>query len=330
MDFALLPKVELHLHLDCSLSYELVSQIEPGISRDAYQEQFIAPAKCIDLADYLLRANRAISLMQSKDHLEMVVDDLFRQLQEDNLIYVEIRFAPFLHTQKGLTPYEVVKTVNQRVQRCQQNSGIEARLILCTLRHYSEEQSMETVQLVETFKGTAVTGFDLASDEFNFPIDKHIRAFQYAQQHGLHRTAHAGEARGADSVWETLRNFQPSRIGHGVRSIEDPELLDFIREKGIHLEVCPTSNIQTNVFDTMEDHPIDQLYQSGISVGINTDARAISNVSLEDEYRTLHQQFGWGKEEILQCNLNAMEVAFVEEEVKERIMKKLVEGYNQE
>lgn len=327
MDNSTLPKIELHLHLDCSLSYEVVQQIAPSISYETYRESFIAPPKCTDLADYLTRAVKGTELMQTKAELRLVTLDLCRQLKKDNVIYAEIRFAPLLHLEKGLTPEEVVQTVNDAATEGMAETGITVGLILCTLRHYSEAQSMETVQLVMQFKGSNVAGFDIAADEAGFPIDNHIRAFDFAKKNGLNVTAHAGEAKGADSVWETLENFHPSRIGHGVRSAEDPELLRFLKKEGIHLEVCPTSNVQTNVVPTIKDHPADRIYHSGVSMSVNTDARTISNTTLTREYQVLQKEFDWGKAHFLKCNLEAIEHAFTSDEVKAALRATIIEAY---
>lgn len=327
MDHAKLPKVELHLHLDCSLSYDVVKKLDPGVSFDEYRQSFVAPPKCYDLADYLQRAIKGFELMQTKEQLELVVADLFGQLKTDNVIYAEIRFAPLLHLQKGLNPFDVVKTVNEQVTKSIAASGIEAGLLLCTLRHHTQAQSMETAELVNAFKGTNVIGFDIAADEAGFPIDNHISAFEFARANEIHCTAHAGEARGADSVWETLTHFFPTRIGHGVRSAEDPTLLQYLKEKGIHLEVCPTSNIQTNVFEKIEDHSADKIYRSGVSMSVNTDCRTISDTTLTKEYGILEQYFQWKKEHFLHCNLEAVKHAFIPEAKKETLRARLLEGF---
>jgi adenosine deaminase len=327
MNYIHLPKIELHLHLDCSLSYEVVKQLNPAITFEEYRLSFIAPAKCTDLADYISRAVKGVELMQTREQLRLVTLDLFQQLKRDNVIYAEIRFAPLQHLQGGLPATEVVKAVNEAVAEGISQTGVEARIILCTLRHYTEEQSMETVRLVEQFRGTFVAGFDIAADEAGFPINNHIAAFRYANGKGISCTAHAGEAKGAGSVWETLKHFHPSRIGHGVRSTEDETLLQFLKEKAIHLEVCPTSNIQTNVYDEIEDHTADQIYRSGVSMSINTDARTISDVTLDSEYNTLEKIFGWTKEHFRRCNLEAIDHAFVEERLKQRLRRQIEEGY---
>jgi adenosine deaminase len=327
MNFKTCPKIELHLHMDCSLSYQVVQRIDPAISLQDYQQNFIAPAKCTNLADFLTRAPHAIALMQTKERLQLVVADVFEQLQRDGVIYAEIRFAPFLHTEHGLSASEVVEAVNAATARMSAATGIEARLILCTLRHFTPEQSMQTVKLVEQFQGTHVAALDIAGDEAGFPLDAHVGAFQYAVQQHIPRTAHAGEACGPASVWETLRRLQPSRIGHGVRSVEDSSLLAALRAQQIHLEVCPTSNIQTSMYESYADHPINTLYNEGISLGVNTDTRTITAVTLAQEYEQLATHFGWDNQHFLRCNLAALKAAFLEERQKPVLEARLRAAY---
>lgn len=324
-----LPKVELHLHLDCSLSYSVVRRLNPATSHEEYRDQFVAPPQCSSLAEFLTRAPHGFQLMQSEESLELVVEDVFDQLVADRVIYAEIRFAPLLHVLKGLTPDAVVRAVDRATERCIQATGIEARLILCTLRHFNQEQSRQTVELVKQFQGSRVAALDIAGDEAGFALDPHIAAFRYAQEHGLYRTAHAGEARGADSVWETLRHLQPSRIGHGVRSIEDPLLVEHLRRHKLHLEVCPTSNVQTCVCPSYTDHPVDRLFHAGVHLGISTDARTISDITLDEEYQRLQKSFDWSSTELGICNRRAVQAAFIPDEVKQRLDAQIVAAYGE-
>lgn len=316
-------KVELHLHLDCSLSYAAVTRLAPDITREQYEAEFIAPPQCASLADFLTRAPRGFQLMQTEDSLRIVTEDIFEQLRADNVIYAELRFAPLLHTCKGLTPEAVVAAIDRATEQCIRATGIEARLILCTLRHFTPEQSLQTARLVKQFQGTHVAALDIAGDEAGFPIEPHIPAFRYAIEEGLHRTAHAGEARGADSVWETLKYFEPTRIGHGVRSVEDPALLGHLRTHRIHLEVCPSSNVQTRTAPNYAEHCVDQLYRDGLSLGINTDARTITDVTLEQEYARLREHFGWGDEELMNCNRESVGAAFIDDALRDRLLDRL-------
>jgi adenosine deaminase len=328
LDLRLLPKVELHLHLDCSLSYQAVAALDPRVTRAEYERDYIAPLKCTNLAEFLSRAPKGFQLMQTRDALRLVTEDLFAQLAADGVLYAEIRFAPLLHTALGLTPAEVVETVDRVAEEMIRATSVQARLILCTLRHFNDPQSMETVKLVEQFRGSRVTALDLAADEAGFPLDAHIAAYRYAREHGLHRTAHAGEARGPESVWETLRLLEPTRIGHGTRSIEDPALVEHLKRERIHLELCPTSNVQIiPSLATLHDHPIDRLYRAGVPLNINTDSRMLTPTTLEAEYRSLEQTFAWGREEFLTTNLMGIDAAFIDAATKERLQQTLRAAY---
>jgi adenosine deaminase len=309
------------------LSYNAVSRLDDSVSLEEYQREFIAPPRCTSLADFLTRAPRGFQLMQDEAALALVVEDLFEQLAADGVIYAEIRFAPLLHLERGLTPEQVVGAVDRATQACIRSTGIDARLILCTLRHFESEQSLLTAGLVEKFRGSRVAALDIAGDEAGYPIDAHVPAFRYAIEHGLHRTAHAGEARGPDSVWETLREFQPSRIGHGVRSIEDPILVEHLIRERIHLEVCPTSNLQTGISRDFAEHAVDELYRAGVPLSISTDTRTITNITLTEEYRNLEEHFGWTPADLAACNQAAIDAAFLPEASKTELRERVRRGY---
>ncbi len=317
-----LPKVELHLHLDCCLSFEVVSKLQPGMSFNQYQAEFIAPPKCKNLADFLDKIPRGLEFMQTSKRLELVTDDLFNQLKKDNVIYAEIRFAPLLHINKGLKVEKVIETVIESVDQNIKRTGIQAGIIICTLRHFTESQSLQTAELTQRYYNySVVKGFDIAADEAGFSLDNHIEAFKLINKNDIPVTAHAGEAKGAESVWETLEKLKPLRIGHGVRSIEDSSLIENLIKHNIHLEICPTCNIQVDVFDKYEDHPIDYLFKAGVLVGINTDARTTCNTTLNQEYEKLNQTFGWGVEEFEKCNLNGISHSFLSNHEKEDLIK---------
>ena len=323
MELRSLPKIELHLHLDCSLSFQAVSRLAPSVTREEYQRDYIAPARCANLADFLTRAPKGFRLMQTEDSLRLVTEDVFRQLIEDGVIYAEIRFAPLLHTERGLSPERVVTVVERSVDRLMRETGMQAGLILCTLRHFTEAQSLQTAELVEKFRGSLVVALDLAGDEAGFPLDAPIGAYRYAREHGQFRTAHSGEALGPESVWETLRLLDPQRIGHGTRSIEDPKLVEHLRIKRIHLELCPSANVQIiPSIGSMEQHPIDRLYRAGVSLNVNTDSRMLTPTSLTKEYECLQRVFNWSEQDLLRANLMGLDAAFVDDEVKQWVRQR--------
>ncbi len=174
-----------------------------------------------------------------------------------------------------------------------------------------------------------MAGFDIAADEAGFPVDNHVAAFAYAREKRIYLTAHAGEAKGAESVWETLEQFKPSRIGHGVRSIEDAKLVEHLRQNNIHLEICPLCNVQINIYDTLLQHPVDKLYKAGVSLSINTDAPTIVNTTKTNEYLHLQQTFGWTINDFYNCNVNALKAAFIDDSLRKRLLEKLTVSYLQ-
>ncbi len=234
---------------------------------------------------FLRVRQRAFVSCNLKTRLRAVTEDVFEQLVDDGVVYAEIRFAPLLHLEQGLSAERVVAVVERAADELVRATGVEAGLILCTLRHFSVEQSLETARLVERFRGSRVVALDIAGDEAGFPLDAHVGAYRFARERGLARTAHAGEACGPESVWETLRLLDPQRIGHGVRSIEDARLVEHLKREGIHLEVCPSSNVQiVPEIARWEDHPVDRLYRAGVRLNLNTDTRMLNPVTLSGEY----------------------------------------------
>ena len=268
--------------------------------------------------------------MQTEDSLRLVTEDVVHQLIEDGVIYAEIRFAPLLHTEQGLNPERVVAVVERAVDNLIHETGIQAGLILCTLRHFTEAQSLLTARLVETFRGSRVVALDLAGDEAGFPLDAHTSAYRYAREHGLFRTAHAGEGLGPESVWETLRLLDPQRIGHGTRSIEDPKLVEHLRRERVHLELCPSANVQIiPSIRSMEEHPIDRLYRAGVSINVNSDSRMLTPTTLSREYENLQRTFDWTEQDLLRANFMGLDAAFLDDLVKQRLRNRFLEAYGE-
>jgi adenosine deaminase len=319
------PKVELHLHIDCSLSFNFVSKVLPGISREEYERVYNTPVDCCSLNDYLACAKAAIALMQTREQIFDATLDVIHQLELDHVIYGELRFAPLQHLEKGLTPEEVVEASIDAVKSYQ--GPVKVNLILCTLRHFTREQSDLTADLVIKYHQQGVVSLDLAADEAGFSLVNHATAFEKVRQHKIPCTAHAGEARGSESVLETLNVLKTQRIGHGIRSVEDEALLERLKRDQIHLEICPTSNHITQVYPKGENYPIEKLKEAKVSFGINTDGRAISNVTLADEYAWLVQNKAWTIDDMFQANVDALNAAFINDDERTLLMDKLSSGF---
>ncbi|TNE69426.1 adenosine deaminase [bacterium] len=322
----LLPKTELHVHLDCSLSFDFLSTYIPDLTESAFKERFVGPAKFKTLAQFLTYATPQINYLQTEQQLRHSIKDLLKQLKHDSIFYAEIRFAPHLHQQKGLTPFEVVQILTDEAQKWNKKWDIQTNFLLCTLRHFSKKESFEVLELVEHFMGKGVVGFDIAGDEAGFDLQEHQDAFQQAFKKDIPITAHAGEALGAQSVLETLDVLKAQRIGHGVRSIENPDLIKKLINNRIHLEVCPSTNVQIDVFPTYSSHPINTFFSEGVSVGINTDTRTITGIDLSLEYYKMQQVFGWGIEEFKCVNESTINHIFIDEPQKKALTSKLNQG----
>jgi len=226
-----LPKVELHLHTGLPLSIDLGVSSGPRQTLERYRDEYLAPAKCRNLVDYFRYLEAPQALLQNAEALKIATADLMRQLHEDNVVYAEIRFAPHLHLEGGLTPEQVVEAVLEGRREGWKHHPVETRLILCTLRHYDTATGMKVLELAGTYRTEGVGGIDLAGDEAGFSLDPHVPVFTAAAERGIPATAHAGEASGADSVREVVERLGVRRVGHGVRSIEDEAVVNLLIER---------------------------------------------------------------------------------------------------
>ena len=309
-------KIELHLHLDGSMSIELASKLS-GLDINEVRNKMCSKEKCYNLEEYLKSFNFPISLMQTKENLILTAKDLIKQLIADNVIYAEIRFAPNFHTQKGLTLEEVVDSVLLGLK----NSRVKTNLILCLMRGSSKSENLKIIKLAKTYLKKGVGGVDLAGDEKRHKLNEYISLFKIIKKEKIPYTIHAGETDKKDLI-EVLK-LNSSRIGHGVFAINDDYLMKQIKEKNILLEICPTSNIQTNAFINYNMHPIKKIYDTGINISINTDNRTVSNITLNDEYLNLSKTFKFSINDFKKINRNSLNYAFLSSKEKINILKDL-------
>lgn len=316
-----IPKVELHIHADCSLSARALRALAMGATDQAGSAEFSPPESMSDLPTFLLYAKGMVDLLQSPDSLRLMVDDTVDQLAADNVVYSEIRFAPHQHLVNGLTPDEVVDIVDGQVSAAQERTGVETRLILCSLMHFSPDVSTDVVRLIARRDWRNVVAFDIAGDGVNFSFGPHEDACRLANAEGIPMTLHAGESAGPDSVAAAL-NLGALRIGHGIRSIEDADVLRRVIGEQIHLEVCPRNNVQTGNVSSIADHPVTELLRRGASLGISSDAKTLTG-SLNDEYEALTTEAGWTVGELQRANLMAIEAAFTDDATKRTVIEAL-------
>ena len=321
-----LPKIELHCHLDACVRPATVAEIgrETGISvPHPVEPALIAPPECDDLRDYLRRIDLAVDVMQRAEDLSRIARELVEDLDRDGVVYAEIRFAPQLHTRRGLSLQEVLDAVNAGfAEGMGEHPGVRVGTIVCCLRHEPPAVSLKVAELAVANRD-GVVALDLAGDEARHPGAPHAPAFHLARRAGLRRTVHAGEAAGGDSVVEAIEILGAERIGHGVRVEARPGLTDSLRDAAIPLEMCPISNVQTRAVRTFKDHPLPRLLARGLKVTVNTDGRVTSDTSLTRELTRLGEELGLGLAEFFQLQLNAAEAAFAPPAVKEELRTRI-------
>ncbi|MDO4963012.1 MAG: adenosine deaminase [bacterium] len=307
-----LKKIELHLHLDGSVREKTAKNIL------GYSVNLKANEKCEDLKEYLTMFDIPIKLMQTKENLEIITKELIEDLISDNVIYAEIRFSPLDHIRGGLSLNEVVETVLDSIK----SDKIKTKLILCMRRDFEQNQNMKVIDIAYKYN----LPVDLVGDEANYNTSKYKDLFLYANSKGLKYTIHSGEADGASSINKAIE-FGAKRLGHGIRAIESNECIKKLIDNNITLEVCPTSNVQTDVIKSYKDHPIKKLMDLGVLVTVSTDNNTVSNITLSEEYQKLVDNFNFTKEDFLRINLNAIEAAFTSTENKEILKKEILQNY---
>jgi adenosine deaminase len=285
-----LPKAELHCHLDGSLrpATMLALAAERSVAMPRPDAEalaaFMEVTDAKNLEDYLARFAVTLSVMQDPAAIARVAEELVLDAAADGVRLLEVRFAPFLSTQQGMTSDEVMAAWLAGMQRGERATGTVARAIVCALRHAPVSQSIAMAELAVAWKGRGVVAFDLAGGEAGNPASAHKAAFDVARRADLAITCHAGEAWGPASVREALLDCGAHRIGHGTRLIEDASLLQYVNDRRIPVEVCLTSNVQTRATPAFAAHPARTFFKRGVVLSLNTDNRLMSGVTLTEEY----------------------------------------------
>lgn len=309
-----LPKADLHCHLDGSVRPESIASFmkEDGQAvPDNLETQLRVGQDSRSLADYLQAFDLPVDLLQTPERLEQVARELVQDAARENVWYLEIRFAPYLHVKEGLSAREVLKAVLKGLESARDQHNIKTGIILSGLRHADPSRTLDLAKLAVEFKGMGVVGFDLAGAERDNPAKEHLEAFYVARNHNLNVTIHAGEDFGPESIKQAIHYCGAHRIGHGVRLREDPELLEFVRDHRIPLEMCLTSNVQTQAVESFTSHPLQKYLEQGLRVTINTDNRTVSNTTLTEEYSRAVDTFQLSLKDIRKLVINGFKSSFL-------------------
>ncbi|MCW2616042.1 MAG: adenosine deaminase [Frankiales bacterium] len=322
------PKVLLHDHLDGGLRPATVVELAAASGYDALPTTdaaelgrwFRENADAGSLPRYLSTFAHTVGVMQTREALVRVARECAEDLAADGVVYAEVRYAPELHLEGGLTLDEVVGAVQEGYRQGCHDRPIRVVTLLTAMRHAA--RSLEIAELAVRHRADGVVGFDIAGAEAGFPPSRHLAAFQHMQRANGHFTIHAGEAFGLPSIWEALQECHADRLGHGVRIVDDVHvdtdgtvtlgaLAQYVRDCRIPLELCPSSNVQTGAAPSIAEHPIGLLRSLQFRVTVNTDNRLMSGVSLSSEMSALVDAFGYGWSDLRWLTINAMKSAFI-------------------
>jgi len=340
-----MPKVLLHDHLDGGLRPETIVELardtgyaglpttDPGELAAWFRRG--ADRKSLEL--YLQGFAHTVGVMQTPEALERVAAECAEDFANDGIVYAEVRFAPELHLERGMTLDAVVEAILRGFRRGSEGRPIEMRALVTAMR--TAARSLEIAEVAVRHRDEGVVGFDIAGAEAGYPPTRHLDAFHYIARENFHFTIHAGEAFGLPSIWEALQWCGAERLGHGVRIVDDitvgsdgrvalGRLAAYVRDRRIPLEMCPTSNVHTGAVASIEEHPIDLLRRLRFRVTVNTDDRLMSGVTLSSELETLARVFGLDLAEMQWLTLNAMKSAFCSFDLRLRIINEQIKpGY---
>lgn len=328
--FQQLPKTDLHVHLDGSLRLstliELAAQqgVElPSMNAEELARKLHLGENTGSLVEYLKTFETTLKVLQTEDSLIRAARELAEDSAAENVRYMEVRYAPMLHTRKGLRLTAVVEAVLEGLWQAKESHGIESNVIICGIRNISPQSSLEMSQLAVAYKGRGVVAFDLAGAEYDYPAKHHLPAFQLVRQNNINVTIHAGEAYGPESVHQAIHDCGAHRIGHGCRLREDGDLLHYVNDHRIALECCPSSNVQTGAVRDLASHPIKLYHDLGLRVTVNTDNRLITDTTVSKELWLTHTQVGLDIHEIKRIIMNGFKAAFLPFHVKQAWMRRV-------
>lgn len=315
-----MPKTDLHVHLDGSLRLETILELAekqgvrlPGdpTSVDELADVIKVGAMHDSLADYLKGFDITLSVLQTEESLYRAAFELAEDAAKENQRYIEVRYSPILHTEKGLSFPVIVEAVAEGLREAKRRFGIMSGQILCGIRHMDPEASLRLAELCVAFKHKGVVSFDLAGAEYDNPAARFKNSFDLIRQNNVNLTIHAGEAYGPESIHQAVHVCGAHRIGHGTRLRENGDLLNYFNDHRIPIEICLKSNVQTKACESIETHPLPFYMSYGLRCTINTDNRLITDTTMTDEYWTAVQAFDLNIGDLRKLMINGFKSSFM-------------------
>jgi adenosine deaminase len=323
-----LPKTDLHCHLDGSLRLATVLELAAaqGVRLPADTPEGLARAihmgeTCSSLEDYLVAFDVTLAVLQTEEALYRAAYELAMDCASENVRYLEVRYAPVLHTRLGLKPTTILDAVLDGLRHAKRETGIKSNVIVCGIRHMDPQTSVRLAELAVAYKGKGVVGYDLAGAEEGHPAREHREAIQLILDNNVNVTIHAGEAYGPDSIAQAVHKCGAHRIGHGVRLRENGDLLNYLNDHRIPLEMCPSSNVQTGSVAGFASHPLKFYFDFGLRVTVNTDNRLITDTTVTKELGIAHREMGLTLEDLCTLLVQGFKSAFLPFREKQDLLK---------
>jgi adenosine deaminase len=312
-----LPKTDLHVHLDGSLRPATMLELarDAGVSLPVSEPKALGRWMKVEdgvgLVEYLKRFETTLALMQTAPAIERIAYELAEDAATENVRYMEVRFCPELNTRAGLTATAVLDAALSGLRRAEAEHDIATAVIVCGLRNLPVQTSIAMAELAVAYRDRGVVAFDLAGAERGHPPIDHQPAFQIAADANMPVTIHAGEAFGPASIHQALHSCNARRIGHGTRLWEDGDLMRFVNDFRIPVEICLSSNVQTHAAPSLEEHPLRLFYDHGLVVHLNTDNRLMTDTTVTEEFLRAHEALGFGWDELCELAIMGFESAFL-------------------
>lgn len=326
MNFEKLPKIELHCHLDGSVRPSTIIELAnmknidiPSKNIDEIKNLMVAPKDCKSLDEYLKRFELPGLIMQDEDSLERIAFELMEDASKENIVYIEIRFAPLLHINKGLNTKQVIESVLKGIKRAESIYDIKGNLILSCMRTMSVESSYDVIEAGKEYLNNGVVAVDLCSSENEQFCEKFEEPIYLARSYGYRITIHAGETGIGENVYDAITLLKAERIGHGVFIKDCEKAYNLVKENNVTLEMCPTSNLQTKAIKNIENYPLNNFHKDGIKVSLNTDNRTVSDIDLTNEYNIIFNNFEMSEDDYKTIYLNSVEASFADENTKNKL-----------
>ncbi len=323
-------KIELHCHLDGSLRPTTVKELADlhnirteSSTLEELKTELIAPAHCDSLVTYIERFDLPISILQTKDALRRVAYELMEDAADENVKYIEIRFAPQQHLENGLSLDDVISSVLEGIKKGEACYDIKGNLILSYLRHADPKEMVKMIDEGKKYLGKGVVAVDLCAAELENFASKFVEPIAYARKLGYQVTIHAGETGFSSNVIDAIDLLKADRIGHGVAIAKDPVAFQKVLDMSVTIEACPTSNIQTKAVSSIDDHPIHDFVDKNILVTVNTDNRTVSDTTMTKEYELLNSAFNWDEEQFMDIYRNSVEASYADDATKDWLYDQL-------